>query len=110
MSSSSIGSQAERKAAAYMMYHGYKLVDQNWKTRYCEIDLVCRKANTMYFVEVKYRANTKQGSGLDYITPRKLKQMHFAAEMWVSNHDWPGDYQLAVVSIDADHITFIEAV
>jgi len=106
--SSSTGHQAERRAAAYLAHQGFKLLDQNWKTRYCEIDIVCSKNNRMYFVEVKYRSNTKQGSGLDYITPRKLRQMHFAAELWVSNHDWSGDYQLAVISVDADHITFVD--
>ena len=36
--------------------------------------------------------------------------MHFAAEMWVQQHNWRGDYQLAAVSIDGTNIELVEAV
>jgi hypothetical protein len=28
--------------------------------------------------------------------------------MWVSNHGWTGDYQLAVISMDAEEISLID--
>jgi hypothetical protein len=37
----------------------------------------------MYFVEVKYRRTNRQGSGLEYVTAKKLEQMRFAASSWV---------------------------
>jgi uncharacterized protein (TIGR00252 family) len=102
------GHAAEVRAAEYLKQQGFKIVELNWKTRYCEIDIVAEKKKAIYFVEVKYRRNAAQGIGLDYITPKKLNQMRFAAEMWVQNHDWSGDYQLAVVSIDGEDFTFID--
>ncbi len=36
-------------------------------------------------MEVKYRKNDKGGSGLAAITPKKLRQMKFAAELWLTN-------------------------
>jgi len=102
------GHDAEKHAAQYLHHQGFRILELNWRTRYCEIDIVAQKKNSMYFVEVKYRQSTSQGSGTDYITAKKLKQMHFAAEMWVQQHNWAEDYQLAVISIDADHITFID--
>lgn len=63
----------------------------------------------MYFVEVKYRRSTTCGSGLDYITPKKLQRMQFAAESWTHNHAWTGDYQLAAVAIDGQHITVVDS-
>lgn len=89
------GHDAEKAAAEYLKDKGYKIIEQNWKTKYCEIDVVAQKDKTVYFVEVKYRKSSAFGSGLEYITPKKLKQMTFAAEMWVSQHKWDGDYQLA---------------
>jgi Holliday junction resolvase-like predicted endonuclease len=108
MSSTSVGREAESKAAGYLKSLGFKIRELNWKTRVCEIDIVAEKDKSIYFVEVKYRRNAAQGIGLDYITDKKLKQMQFAAEMWVQNYGWTGDYQLAAISIDAEQITFID--
>jgi Holliday junction resolvase-like predicted endonuclease len=36
---------------------------------------------------------------MDYITPKKLKQMVFAADMWVNENDWKHDYSLAVIEV-----------
>ncbi len=108
MSNHQSGHDAERSAAEYLQKHGFKIRELNWKTRYCEIDIVAEKSKTIYFVEVKYRRTAKQGMGVDYILARKLRQMEFAAEMWVSQHDWTGDYRLAVISIDGDRISLFE--
>lgn len=102
------GHNAEKRAAEYLEKQGFKVRELNWKTRYCEIDIVAEKDKVVYFVEVKYRKNAAHGSGLEYITPKKLQQMQFAAEMWVQNNEWSGDYQLSAVAIDGDRISFLE--
>jgi Holliday junction resolvase-like predicted endonuclease len=102
------GHDAEKLAAEYLKTTGFKVLELNWKTRYCEIDIVAAKAKRVYFVEVKSRKTLLQGSGFDYVTTKKLQQMAFAAEMWVNEQKWAGDYQLAAVSIDAGHVSFIE--
>lgn len=93
------GRQAETAAAAYLMGLGYVVLDQNWRTRWCEIDIIARKANVLYLVEVKYRQSDQQGTGLDYITPRKLEQMQRAADWYVVEHTWGGDYYLAAIEL-----------
>jgi len=109
MTNYATGHKAEEYAAKYLQKQGYKIVALNWKTKYCEIDLVAKKDNVIYLVEVKYRQNDRQGRGLDYITPKKLKQMKFSAEMWVENNNWSGDYCLAALEIDSGGGTnFIE--
>jgi uncharacterized protein (TIGR00252 family) len=105
-----VGHGAEKRAADYLQEQGFKILGLNWKTRYCEIDIVAEKAKTIHFVEVKYRRNTKQGYGLDYITTKKLERMRFAAEMWVNSNSWAGEYRLAAISLDGDEITFIDDV
>lgn len=86
MDTTRIGRDAESYVAEQLGKRGFKLLDQNWRTRYCEIDLVMQKASIVYFIEVKFRSNTDYGSGLEYITPKKLSQMQFAAEMWLAAH------------------------
>lgn len=93
------GHEAEEYAARYLEKLGYKIRDVNWKSRVCEIDIISQKSKVLYFVEVKYRTNTLQGSGLEYITTKKLEQMKFAAELWVQAYKWSGSYQLAVIEV-----------
>lgn len=108
MSNHAAGHNAEVRAAEYLKQQGFEIVGLNWKTRYCEIDIVAQKNKAIYFVEVKYRRTTNFGHGYDYITPKKLKQMRFAAELWVYENDWADDYQLAVVSMDGKGPVLLE--
>jgi len=93
------GRQAEAAAAAYLKRQGCKVIARNWRTRRCEIDIVAFHSGVMYFCEVKYRLHNRQGAGLDYITPKKLRQMHFAAELWLAAHDWRGDWRLCALEV-----------
>ncbi len=96
------GHDAEKVAATYLEGIGYIICDINWRTRVCEIDIVAKRQDVIYFVEVKYRRTGNQGGGLDYITPKKLSQMDFAAKCWVSDHKYQGDYELSAVEVSAD--------
>lgn len=102
--STSIGNHAEVVAAEFLHQKGYVILHRNWKTRVCEIDIIAKKHGTVYFVEVKYRGSKYQGNGLDYITPKKLKQMSFAAENWVQEQKYTGDYQLSAIEVSRDFI------
>ncbi len=93
------GRAAEEAAAQYLRKLKFEILDQNWRTRYCEIDIVALKSKTVYLIEVKYRRTTGQGTGLDYITASKLKQMKLAGELWVADNNWEGDYELAAVEV-----------
>ena len=108
MSSHATGHRAEVTVANHLQAHGFKIRTLNWKTKYCEIDIVAEKDQRIYFIEVKYRSKTTWGNGLDYITLAKLKRMRFAAEMWVKTYRWQGEYQLAAVSIDGTTTRFVD--
>lgn len=95
----SIGRKAEDMAAAYLVRQGYKIVQRNWRTRWCEIDIVAIKGRAVSLVEVKYRRSNSWGGGLEYVTPLKQKQMAFSAEFWMTVHDWSGPCYLAVVEV-----------
>lgn len=103
MNTTSIGRHAEARAAAYLRRHGYAVLQQNWKTRYCEIDIIAIKAKTIYFAEVKYRSNRSQGSGFDYITAAKQRQISFAAQLWVAQHGWLNPYELMAIEVDGEN-------
>lgn len=108
-----IGRRGEQSAVEYLTRVGFQLVETNYRRRNCEIDIVARKLDCIFFVEVKYRATSRFGSGFDYITSSKLHHMRRAAAMWVKEHDWRGAYTLSAIEISGatfDEINFIESV
>ena len=78
------GNDAEEAVAAWMKTQGYEIVERNWRTKFCEVDIIAKKSETLYFVEVKHRKSAGQGGGIAAITPRKLRQMRFAATMYLT--------------------------
>jgi Holliday junction resolvase-like predicted endonuclease len=99
MSNTITGQKAEQAAVVYLEMRGYSVLEQNFRRPRCEIDIVAKKDGIVYFVEVKYRATNAQGGGLEAITATKLRQMQFAAEIWVQDTKWAGPYQLAAVEV-----------
>ena len=81
-----IGDEAEDLVADHLRALGHSILERNWKTKFCEIDIVSRKDDTVYFVEVKHRKNASAGGGLAAITPKKVNQMSFAAELYAQSH------------------------
>jgi len=113
MSSYDTGRQAEQAAATYLEMRGYKVLERNWRRPRCEIDVIALKDDVIYFVEVKYRANDDQGSGFDAITTSKLKKMQYAADYWVEESKWRGEYSLAAIELagrDFTVLSFIDSV
>ncbi len=108
MKSTQQGQLAERKVAKYLKGHGYTILDLNWRHRLCEIDLVAKKRDVIYLVEVKYRASDSQGDGFSYITSKKLDQIILASKIWVSVNDWDGDIRLLAASVSGANCEALE--
>lgn len=105
MSTTSVGRAVEAAVAKHLSKKGYELIDQNWRTKWCEIDLVMKRNKIIYFIEVKFRRSPDQGEGLEYVTPKKLRQMTFAAEYWTTINKWEGNCELMVASVDGVNST-----
>lgn len=110
MSTTTTGRAAEAVAAAFLAAKGCTVLAQNWRTRWCEIDIVAQRGEILFFVEVKYRASHAWGSGFDYITPQKLAQMRFAAEFWQAKHGYDGTCQLAAIELTGNPPQVVRAI
>ena len=109
--SKDLGDRAETAVSSYLEKQGYTILNRNWRTRWCEIDIIAAKAGVVHFVEVKFRSHENQGGGFDYITPKKLKQMQFAAEFWLAHNDFEGEAVLSAAAVDSFYtVDFIEDV
>ena len=100
ITSKQIGDSAEEAAAKYLSVHGHTILERNWKTKFCEIDIISSKDGILYFTEVKYRKTKIQGGGIAAITQKKQQQMKFAAEFYsVSKRIKEGDFRLSVITL-----------
>lgn len=97
-----MGAIAETEAANYLVRQGHEIIDRNWKTKYCEIDIVSTKDGTLYFTEVKYRKTAWQGDGMAAITTKKLNQMRYAAKFYMQSKHLQVDARLAAISMTGD--------
>jgi len=80
------GAQAEEISRDYLEKNGYMIIQQNYKDRFCEIDIIAKNKEFIIFVEVKYRARADFGGAVGAVTPDKLRRMHLSAEFWLSQN------------------------
>lgn len=97
-----VGNSSETVAASHLQGIGHTIRERNWRTKWCEIDIVSERDGTLYFTEVKHRATDDNGDGIAAITQKKLQQMQFAARLYAMSR--PGyDLRLAVVATTGEH-------
>ena len=80
-----IGSEAERVARTFLEDQGLRFIQQNYRCRTGEIDLVMQQQQELVFVEVKYRSQNKHGSAAEYFHTSKRRKfesavMHYMQE------------------------------
>lgn len=67
-----VGKIGEELAKKYLEEKGYKILTQNYHTRYGELDLVAKKDNELFFVEVKTRKHGWPEEAVTYFKQQKL--------------------------------------
>jgi len=84
------GKRGEKLAARFLRGNGYKVLYRNFKDRRGgEIDLVCRDAETLVFVEVKTRRDEQFGRPLEAVDPQKQMRVSKGALAWLRLLDNP---------------------
>ncbi len=92
--------KAQAAAKTYLEMRNYKIVEQNWQQSKYKVDIIAKKNGILYFVEVKYRPSDSTTARLDTVTTSQLRQVRLAANRWVTEYKWPGDYKLSAIEID----------
>ena len=84
------GRAAEQLACEYLLGKGLKLLARNVRSRGGEIDLVMRDANSLVFVEVRYRRSKRFGSAAETVNHNKQQHLVRAAQYYIQKHDPAG--------------------
>lgn len=101
------GKRGEAFAASYLRQNGYQIIDQNFRIRGGEIDLIAIDRNngvkTLVFIEVKTRTSDKYGTPFEAIGYYKIRTLIRAAHMYKANHrGLPGLMRIDAVAVVLD--------
>ena len=75
MNTKKIGDYGESYAARYLAKNGYRIVERNFKTKFCEIDIIAYDGDCLCFIEVKTRNRQDYGlacEAVDYWKRQKI--------------------------------------
>lgn len=80
------GQDIELLTARWLVARGLVEVARNQHARGGEIDLVMRDGETLVFVEVRYRADSRYGSPLETVTATKQRRLIKAARFYLAHN------------------------
>ncbi|MCW8857593.1 MAG: YraN family protein [Kangiella sp.] len=83
MSTRQRGDKVELFAENHLKKQGLTLVEKNFNSRYGEIDLIMLDSSALVFVEVRFRANTRFGSGAETVNLRKQQKIIKTAHLYL---------------------------
>ncbi len=101
------GDKAENLAYKYLLKQGLILIDKNYSTKAGEVDLIMRDKNdaeTLIFIEVRYRKNADFGGAAASVTPKKQQRIIKAALAYQQQHSPQSSMRFDVVAIEGDNI------
>ena len=98
-----IGQYWEQRAEHFLMQHGLQLITRNFSTPSGEIDLIMRDADSVAFIEVRYRGSTRYGGAIHSVTTAKQRKLKCCAALFVSRHTAWSHYpcRFDVIAYDA---------
>ena len=86
MNKRSKGSEYEEKACAYLSINGVRILKQNFRCRYGEIDIIGCDGDTLVFFEVKTRSNFNYGIPSEAINKIKKNHIKKSVEYYLYIH------------------------
>ena len=89
----------EAAAKEYLENKGYKIIEQNYQTKYAEIDLIVKSENVIIFVEVRTKRSGAFVSPEESINQKKLKKLYWNAENYVGIKKYKGQSRIDAICI-----------
>jgi len=78
-----LGAIGESIARAYYRKRGFVVLEENFRCRYGEIDLLCRKGDSLYAIEVKTRSSNTYGHPEEAVSTEKQHRIKVCTEEYV---------------------------
>jgi len=79
------GKGGEELARQYLIKHGHRIVQSNFRSRFGEIDIIATKNKKLVFVEVKLKIGEQFGNPEEMINRAKIRKIQKVAEIYLQN-------------------------
>jgi len=96
------GKVGENIAREYLEKKGYKIVEQNYRSKFAEIDLVVKRGNELVFVEVRTKRGEMFGRPEDTLNGKKMVKLKKNARAYTGRIDWRGLCRIDAVCVVLD--------
>jgi putative endonuclease len=97
------GMLGEKLAGAFLKKKGYRILETNYRSPRCEIDIIACQKDCLVFVEVRTKSNLDYGTPEESITDTKMQHLTRAAYHYLQNHEkLPAAWRIDVVAIELD--------
>ncbi len=110
MNKRQLGMFYEEFAADYLRQQGYEILEQNYRNRQGEIDIIARDEGILCFVEVKYRAGTDHGRAAEAVNRKKQHRISMVARYYLARQgydEWT-PCRFDVLAIEGNEISLIK--
>lgn len=98
-----LGKFGEQEAVEYLRKQKYKILEQNFRSKSGEIDIVARDGDFLVFIEVKTRWSKEYGLPEEAVTPTKIRSIIKTGQYYKILHPGTPDLmRIDVVAIELD--------
>ncbi len=84
------GETGESLAVKFLKKNGYEIIEQNYRCKLGEIDVIARDDRVLVFIEVKARRTNQFGGPKWAVTPRKQRKISMVALAYLKDTEQMG--------------------
>ncbi len=89
----------EDMAAAYLIQHGHRVLEKNWRQKCGEIDIISVDKDMLVFTEVKQRKSDSYGRPAEFVTKDKQRKLRNTANIYIMKKHYKGNARFDVVEV-----------
>jgi putative endonuclease len=94
------GQKGEELAANFLKKKGYRIVEQNFRVSFGEIDIIAWDRETLVFIEVKTRKNIRYAMPFEAVNSHKIKKLSDTALFYLKKFKHIPPARFDVLTID----------
>lgn len=103
-----LGKKGERLAAKHLKRKGYKILQSNYRTPFCEVDIIAKCGDALCFCEVKTRNSDTFGSPSEAVNSSKQRLYIRAAHYYLKASQQDCTVRFDVIEVLCGKINHIE--
>lgn len=106
-----IGDQKEQEAKRFLLKQNLEFLEQNFNSKYGEIDLIFyeKSTSTVVFVEVRYRNSNKYGGAAQSVTPAKQLKIKKTALFYISQRKITSNIRFDVIAFEGEQLNWLQS-